>query len=127
ALGVGVRLGGSDRRVDHLDPFAAEDLVEAGAELAVAVVDQDPRPLEQTGEAEVASLLRDPGASRGGCAAEEGDAAAAKLDKEKDVVAAKCDRLDSEEIAGEHARRQLAQELAPAWSAATRRGRQASC
>jgi hypothetical protein len=64
ALGVGVRLWRSDRRVDHLDRFAAEDLVEASAELAVAVVDQEPRPLEQAGEAEVAGLLGDPGAGR---------------------------------------------------------------
>jgi hypothetical protein len=69
--------------VDHLDPFAAEDLVEAGAELAVAVVDQEPRPLEQAGKAEVARLLRDPAAGRVGCAAGEVDAAASELDEEQ--------------------------------------------
>jgi hypothetical protein len=37
ALGVGIRLRGEDRRVDHLDPLAAEYLVEGAAELAVAV------------------------------------------------------------------------------------------
>src|SRR5919197_6125442 len=47
ALGVGVRLRCLDRRVDHLDPFAAQDLVEGGGELAVAVVLQEPHPLEQ--------------------------------------------------------------------------------
>jgi hypothetical protein len=57
-LRVGVGPWRSDRRVDDLDPFAAEDLVEAGAELAVSIVDQEPRSLEQAGEAEVASLLR---------------------------------------------------------------------
>lgn len=62
ALRVGVRLWCPDRRVDHLDRFAAEDLVERHEELVVAVVDQEPCPLEHTGEAEVASLLRDPGA-----------------------------------------------------------------
>jgi hypothetical protein len=46
ALSVGVCLGCTDRRVDHLEPFAAEDLVEGGAELAVAVVDQEPHPFE---------------------------------------------------------------------------------
>jgi hypothetical protein len=56
-LRMGVRPRGTHRRVDHLDAFAAEDLVEAGAELAVAVVDQEPRPFEQASEAEVASLL----------------------------------------------------------------------
>ena len=54
-LRVGVRLWRSDRRLDHLDPFAAEDFVEAGAELAVAIVDQEPCPLERTREAEVAA------------------------------------------------------------------------
>src|ERR687888_475641 len=33
ALGVGVRLWCADRRVDHLDAFAAEDLVEGSREL----------------------------------------------------------------------------------------------
>lgn len=36
ALGVGVRLRCTDRRVDDLDPLAEEDLVEGCAELAVA-------------------------------------------------------------------------------------------
>jgi hypothetical protein len=35
--------------VDHSDAFAAKDLVEGGAELAVAVVDQEAHPLEQAG------------------------------------------------------------------------------
>jgi hypothetical protein len=69
--------------VDHLDPFAAEHLVEAGAELAVAVVDQEPRPLEEAGKAEIARLLRDPAAGRVGCAAGEVDAAASELDEEQ--------------------------------------------
>src|SRR5262249_32783566 len=105
----------------------SEDVVEAGAELAVAVVDQEPRLLEQAREAEVARLLGDPGAGRVGGAAGEVDAASAEFDEEEDVVAAQRDRLDGEEIAREHARRLLAQELAPAWAAAPRRGRQASC
>jgi hypothetical protein len=63
-LSVGVRLWRADGRVDHLAAFAAEDFVGGGGELAVSVVDQEPRPLEQTGEAEVARLLGDPGAGR---------------------------------------------------------------
>ena len=55
-FGVGVGLWCADRCVDHRDPFAAEDLVEGGAELAVAVVDQELHPFEDTGEAEVARL-----------------------------------------------------------------------
>jgi hypothetical protein len=61
ALGVGVRLRRSHRRVDHPDPFAAEDLVETSGEFAVAIVGQEAHPLEQVGEAEVARLLQDPG------------------------------------------------------------------
>ena len=50
--------------MDHLEPFAAEYLVKCRAELAIAVVDQEPHPLEDTGEAEVAGLLGHPGAGR---------------------------------------------------------------
>ena len=69
ALGIGIRLRCADRRVDHLDRFVAEDVVEGGAELAVAVVDQEAHPLEQAGEAEVPRLLGDPAARRVGGAA----------------------------------------------------------
>jgi hypothetical protein len=50
AFGVRVRLRRSDRRLDDLDPFAAEDVVERGVELRVAVVDQEPRRLLTLGE-----------------------------------------------------------------------------
>jgi hypothetical protein len=43
--------------VDHPDRFPAEDLVEGGAELTVAVADEEAHPLEQAAEAEVARLL----------------------------------------------------------------------
>ena len=49
ALSIGIRLRCADRRLDHLDRFTAEDLVEDGAELAVAVVDEEAHPFEQTG------------------------------------------------------------------------------
>jgi hypothetical protein len=61
SLRVGVRLRRLHRRVDDRDSFAAEDLVEGGGELAIAIVDQKTRPLENVGEAEVARLLNDPG------------------------------------------------------------------
>ena len=57
----GVRLRRLHRRVDHPDSFAAEDLVEVSGELAVAIMDQEARPLEQAGEAKVSRLLDDPG------------------------------------------------------------------
>ena len=53
ALRLGVRLWRPDRRLDHPDAFAAEHLVEGHAELAVAIVDHEPRPRKNTGEAEV--------------------------------------------------------------------------
>jgi hypothetical protein len=46
ALGVGVGLWRSERRLDHVDAVGAEDLVEAGRELRVAVADQEPRVVE---------------------------------------------------------------------------------
>ena len=46
ALGVGVCLWRTDRRMDHFDAFAPEDLVKGGAELAVPVMEQEARPLE---------------------------------------------------------------------------------
>src|SRR6266545_2523050 len=88
AFGVGVCLWRADRCSDDPDPFAAEDFVEGAAELAVAVVDQEPRLLEDTAEAEVARLLGDPAAGRFGGAAGEVDAAACELDEEENVVAA---------------------------------------
>jgi hypothetical protein len=89
ALGVRVCLGCADRRVDHLEPFAAEDLVEGGAELAVAVVYEEPHPFEQACEAEVSRLLGDPATGRVGRAARQMDASAFELDKEEDVEATK--------------------------------------
>src|ERR687888_1668082 len=121
ALGVGVRLRCLDRRVDHRDGFAAEDLVEGGGELTVAVVDQKPRPLEQAGEAEVARLLGHPGTGRVGRAAGQVDAAAFELDEEEHVEAAQREPLGGEEIAGEHGRGLLAEKLPPARSRAPRR------
>jgi hypothetical protein len=83
-------------------------------ELGVAVVDQEPDPLEYAGEAQVARLLGHPGAGRVGCAASQVDAAAVELDEEEHVEAAERDRFDGEEVAGDHARGLLAEEVPPA-------------
>jgi hypothetical protein len=50
------------------------------------------------------------------------NSAAFEFDEEEHVEAAQRDRLDREEIAGEHARGLLAQELRPARAEASRRG-----
>src|SRR5436190_12306553 len=104
ALGIGVCLRRTDRCLDDPDSFAAEDLLERGGELAVAVVDQESHPFERSAEAEVARLLGHPAAGRVGRAARQVDAAAFELDEEEEVEAAERDRLDGEEIAGERAR-----------------------
>src|SRR5947208_16949995 len=91
---AGVCLRCADRCLDHRDAFAAEDLVEGAAELAVAVVDQKPHSLEDAGEAEVARLLGDPGAGWVGRATGEVDATAFEFDEEEHVEAAERDRFD---------------------------------
>ncbi len=108
--------------MDDADPLAAEHLVEADAELAVAVVDEESHPLEQVAEAEVAGLLGDPAAGRVRGAVGKVDAPAAYLEKEQHVETAERDRLDSEEIARQHAGRLLAQERPPAQLGTPRRG-----
>jgi hypothetical protein len=44
ALGVGVGVRRLDRCADHDDPFTLEDLIEAAAELGVAIVDEEAQP-----------------------------------------------------------------------------------
>ena len=100
--------------MDDVDPLAAEDLVEGAAELAVAVVDQKPHSFEQAGEAEVARLLGHPRSARVGRAARQVDASAFEFDQEEHVEAAERERLNGEEVAGEHGRGLLAEEFAPA-------------
>src|SRR6266496_1616064 len=94
--------------------YAVDDQALLHRELAVAVVDQEADPLKDAGEAEVARLLGDPGAGWVGRATGEVDAAALDFDEEEHVEAAQRDRLDREEVAGEHAGGLLAEELAPA-------------
>jgi hypothetical protein len=56
------------------------------------------------------------------------DAAAAELDDDEEhVVATERDRLDGEEVAGEHARGLLAEELPPAQPRASRRRPKTGC
>ena len=63
ALGVRVRVRRPNRRPDHLDPLGAEEFVEAAAELAVAIVDQEADRLLAVAERhqQVAGLLGYPG------------------------------------------------------------------
>src|SRR4029077_11324643 len=99
----GVRLRRLDWGLDHADAFAAEDLVEGLGELRVPIVDEEAHPSENVGEAEVARLLGNPRAGWVPGPAGEPDPAAVELDEEQDVEAAQGERLDGEEVAGEHA------------------------
>jgi hypothetical protein len=94
-----VCLGRPRRRLHDPDTFGAEDLVERAAVLAVAVADQEARPLEQSGEAEVRGLLRNPLAVGVCRAAREPDPAGGVFDEEQYVVAAQEQRLDGQEVA----------------------------
>jgi hypothetical protein len=84
AFGITVRLGAVWRRLYHLQPFAPEDRVEAGGELAVPVVQQDTNgqpPLLQV-PGQVAGVLRYPGRNRVGCTAGEAHLPGSYLNEE---------------------------------------------
>src|SRR5438094_197939 len=91
APGIGVCLRCADRCLDHRDAFAAEDVVEGAAELAVAVVDEKSHSVEQAREAEIARLLGHPSARWIDRATSEVDAAAFEFDEEEHVEAAERD------------------------------------
>jgi hypothetical protein len=124
---MGIRPRRPERSLDYSDAFITEDLVEGGAELRVAVVDQEPNVGESTAEAEVARLLRDPAPIRIRGGAGEADAAALKFDEEEHVVATQEGSLDREEVARQDARCLLAQELAPSRARSPRRRPKPSC
>src|SRR6266516_1229481 len=126
ALGVGVGVWRSDRRADDRHAFAAEDLVEAAADLAVAVVEEEAEGLLPVVEEhqQVPRLLCDPVTIRISRARDELDLAALERDEEEDIDARQPDGLDGEEITCEHRCRLLAQELPPTGAASFRCRRQ---
>src|SRR5262252_8696211 len=117
---------GPEGQLHDFDAFRTEDLIEAEGELRVAVAAQElglERPvLKPPGQ--VPSLLGYPLASRVGGDAGEVDLAAGDLDAEEDVETLKPDRLDREEVTGQHVGGVLADELSPGGLAAagSRRG-----
>jgi hypothetical protein len=115
AFGERVRLRRSYRRLHDPDAFAVEDGVEAAREFGIAIADQEPeaRRLLLKCPGELTGSLRDPGARRVGGAAGEMDATASELDEEQDIEASQRDRLDGEEVNGEHGVGLLAQEHPP--------------
>jgi hypothetical protein len=104
AFGVGVRVWRLDRRADHPDAFAAEDVVEGVAELGVSVMDEKPkRRLLAELHDEVARLLRHPAPVRVRRAGDVLDPPGRERDEEQHVDPLQERRLDREEIAGKHA------------------------
>jgi hypothetical protein len=60
SLCVRVGDGGTDRGADHADAFAREDFLKDAGELAVAIANQEPKPVERAGDGQTAGLLCDP-------------------------------------------------------------------
>lgn len=120
ALGVGVRDGLRDRRLNAPDPFTREDGVESGGELAVAITDQKPERGACRLLGEVAGLLGNPAAGWALGDSGEVDASCVDLDEEQHVDAAQPDRVDAEEVAREDTRGLGVEELAPRWPLAAR-------
>src|SRR6266513_895743 len=114
-LGVRIRIRSSDGRPDDPHALAAEDLVEGAAELTVASVKQKAEGPFLVGQVhqEVARLLCDPAPIRIARARHELDPTTLERDEEEDVDPREPDRLDRQEVAGEHRRRLLAQEQPP--------------
>ena len=116
ALGVRPCPRGSHRRLNHPDPLGAEDLVEAAPELAVAIADQEPGLHPVVGELHkhIPRLLGHPLAVWTRRDPSEPNAARPQLDEKQDVKTLQKERVNSQEIALQDARRLLAQELSPA-------------
>jgi hypothetical protein len=117
------------RLADDLDPFAAEDRVEPAAELAVAIVDQQPeRPLTLVERhQQVARLLFHPPALGVARYGDVLDPAPLERDEEQHVEPLQPERLDREEITSKDPVGLLTEELPPAEAVALRRRRQPGC
>jgi hypothetical protein len=116
------------RCADDRDVFALEDAVEGAAELRVPIVDQEARALAAVVEIhqQVACLLAHPRRVGVARTREVLDPARADRGEEQHLQPAHPDRIDGEEIAGEHGLSVLSEERAPAELVAARRGRMPS-
>src|SRR6266511_314137 len=121
AFGEGVRVGRAERGTDDLDVHASEDVVECTRELAVAIMDQKPdrpRAFRQR-PGKLPLQLSRPAAVRVWSATGVLDKPRAELDEEEHIQAAEPERLNGEEVAGEHRRGMGMEEVAPAELRAT--------
>ena len=105
ALRDRVRTRRSDGRLDHLDTFGGEHVVEAGGELRVAVSDQEPERPSVLGEisGEVPGNLGDKGGGRMIGDTEDVDYAALELDDEQHIELGETDRVHDEEVGSQDA------------------------
>jgi hypothetical protein len=114
APGVGVRVWGSNRRADHLDPLGAEDLVEPSTELRVAIVDQKPERLCIAElHHQVARLLCCPAAVGVRGTGDVLDPSRRQRNEEQHVDPLQKGGLNGEEVASQRCCRLLAQEHSP--------------
>jgi hypothetical protein len=92
-----------------------EGVIEAAAELGVAIVDEEAKRLPAIVDRheQVARLLGDPGTCWVRGAGDELDPAALERDEEEHVDPFQPGRLDTEEITGERRRSVLAEEVPP--------------
>src|SRR6266511_4118128 len=113
-----------DRRPDHPDPFRAEHLIEGSRELAVAVANQEARPLLLVGDRhdQVARLLRDPGAVGVSGHAGQMHATTLELDEKEHVQASQPERVDGEEDGMWRAAVSIGRMIAALSSSSTGRG-----
>jgi len=113
ALRDRVRSRRSHRRLDHLDTFAGEHLVEAGGKLGVAVSDQEPERPSVLGEisCEVAGNLGDKEPGRMIGDPEDVHHSALELDDEKRIELGETDRVHDEEVGSQDAARLGGDEL----------------
>src|SRR5215472_4801518 len=127
SLGHGVRPRRSEGQTHDFDTLAAEDLVESGRELGIAIAEQELLGsklalLQLPGQ--VARLLDHPSLVGAVGAAGEVNSTAADLDEEENVEPGQPDRVHQEEVTGQHLVGVLADELAPGALAATGSRRQ---
>ena len=115
------------RQPQDFRAFGAEDLIESGGELAVAIAEQQlglhGAVLELQGQ--VPGPLGHPLAGRTGRDAAEVDLAAGELNKKEDVEALEPGRVDGKEVSRQHLGGMLPDKLAPGDLAAARSGRNA--
>ncbi len=121
AFGERVRDRGPDGRLEDLEAFGAEDLVERVDELAAAIADQSMSSLEAfvVADEQIAGALRGPCAGGVGGDPGEDHLPGVHLDEEQDVVAAQERGVHGEEVARD--RGLGVQELSPGHVGAVRR------